>query len=78
MAISLKRGEPEPLILNGSAIGRPPSVSGDVVNWNLRIDLLLFTEEIQINKVIYSSSKIALKTARDGRKNIACVCSAWK
>ena len=33
MAISLKRGEPEPLILNGSATGRPPSVSGDVEIW---------------------------------------------
>ena len=31
MAISLKRGEPEPLILNGSAIGRPPSVMGTLL-----------------------------------------------
>ena len=78
MAISLKRGEPEPPILNGSTTGRPPSISGAVVYWNLSIDLLLFTEEIQIYKVIYSSRKIALKTAREGGKNIACVCSAWK
>ena len=49
MAISLKRGEPEPPILNGSTTGRPPSISGAVVYWNLSIDLLLFTEEIQIS-----------------------------
>ena len=41
---------------------------------------MLFIEDIKINKavvltaeVIYSSRKIALKTARDGEKNIACV-----
>ena len=41
---------------------------------------MLFIEEMKINKtvfltteVIYSSRKIALKTARDGEKNIAWV-----
>ena len=46
---------------------------------------MLFIEEIQMNKtvvltaeVIYSSRKIALKTARNGDKNIACVAGARK
>ena len=40
MAISLKRGELEPPILNGSTAGRPPSISEAVVYWNLSIDLI--------------------------------------
>ena len=43
--------------------GRPPSVSGAVVEWNLRIDLLLFTEQIRMNSTAaIMSSKMQILT----------------